>query len=148
MRLAGDISLEHELNIPEKLLPYPIIQLLLQPIVENTLEHGFSGFQDYGHISIVVEEIIDNSDAYLIITVRDNGIGMSEDELSKIRRALEIWPPEDDLGFFGLYNIMWRLRTFYGPSAGMKLSSEVGEYMEVKLFFPLIKKGDAGGVHE
>ena len=119
VRLAGDVSIELELDVPEKLLSYPVIKLLLQPIVENTLEHGFSGFQDYGHISIVVEEIIDNSDTYLIITVRDNGIGMSEDELSKIRRALEIWPPEDDLGFFwplqyyvALAHLLWSERRY------------------------------------
>ncbi|OKP87522.1 two-component sensor histidine kinase [Paenibacillus helianthi] len=120
----------------EELLSVPIPKILLQPIVENSIQHGFSDRRSGGwiHVRISLEQ------AMLHIVVEDNGkgmdtakveLGMTERELSKKGYAL--------------VNIRHRLQLYYGDEARMELSGQAGVGSRTDLWIPLSLQKEEGG---
>ncbi|XOJ02507.1 cache domain-containing sensor histidine kinase [Paenibacillus polymyxa] len=131
--------LTYEISVDRELQDYPILKMTLQPLIENALYHGIKNKRGQGLISIhgYVE---DNS---IILTVQDNGIGMSADRLAQLREELEkpagSRSPQDDEqeGGFGLLNVHHRIRLYFGPSYGVEMEST---YMEGSTFMIRIPK--------
>src|SRR5690606_32955359 len=86
-------------------------RLLLQPIVENAVIHGIERSMSDGMVLVSGEP----SDRYYTIRVEDNGIGMSDETLAKLRRDVEL-PPNDDTGC-ALWNIHQRLILQFGNAS-------------------------------
>lgn len=130
-------------DVDEVLYDYPIIKLLLQPIVENAIIHGFSGYRDDGTIHI---RAIQNADILEII-VTDNGIGILPDELEEIQQILKQNIKEKQGRCFGLYNINRRIVQTYGANYGLNVESEISEYTTARVRIPY-SKDQEGGNHE
>lgn len=79
MRYKYEGFLEIELDIDPAICAIPIPRLTLQPLVENSFQHGFSGIDPPWKIAItgIVRE------RYWKITLRDNGVGLSQSLLEK-----------------------------------------------------------------
>ena len=86
--------------------------MILQPLVENSIKHGLS--RKVGDGRITIRTML--RDGHAVIEVHDDGLGMSEDRLE---RALG--------GGIGLSNVNERLRTIYGASYRLKLTSAPGQ---------------------
>ena len=86
--------------------------MILQPLVENSIKHGLS--RKVGEGRITIRSVLENGHA--IIEVNDDGLGMTEERLE---RALG--------GGIGLSNVNERLRTIYGASCQLKLTSVPGQ---------------------
>ena len=114
----------------EALYQTPIMHMLLQPIVENSVLHGFNGNFADGEIEISLEQ----KESGIMICITDNGMGMDEQELLEIRQALQSPAPPDKS--FGLWNISQRMKMYYGTSYTISIDSELGEYTAVKLRIP------------
>lgn len=123
------IETEEGLN-PAK---YEILPLLLQPVVENSILHGLEEVEENGQIHILVSAAGDDR---LEIQVRDNGRGMSLEELtaleSKIRR-----PNQSLISNIGLYNINQRIQLCYGKQYGLHIESTTEEGTAVTIVLPL-----------
>lgn len=116
-----------------------ILPLLLQPVVENAILHGLEETESGGLIRISVGRAKEPDE--ILITVRDNGCGMDERELSALRNRIEV-REEGRTRSIGLYNINQRLKLSYGEEYGVKIVSTAGEGTEVTLRIPI--KGQAG----
>lgn len=115
------------INISEEILDYGILKITLQPIVENSILHGILCKESkVGTIEILGYQI-DND---IIIVVKDDGIGMSEDSLSKIIRG-EIISQKGN--FFGLKNIHERIELHFGIGYGLSFKSNLGIGTAVKI---------------
>jgi two-component system LytT family sensor kinase len=86
--------------------------MLLQPLVENSIKHGLSRKVGGGRITIRTHV----RDGHTIIEVHDDGLGMSEERLENAFA-----------GGIGLSNVNERLRTIYGTSYHLKLTSVPGQ---------------------
>jgi two-component system, LytTR family, sensor kinase len=86
--------------------------MLLQPLIENSIKHGLS--RKVGGGRIVIRSLM--KDGHAIIEVHDDGLGMSGERLE---HALN--------GGIGLNNVNERLRTIYGSSYQLKLTSVPGQ---------------------
>lgn len=113
--------LEYEINIDPQLYNYGILKLTLQPLVENALYHGIKNKRGKGKIT--VRGYAQGGD--IIFEVRDNGIGMDEEELSRLNRTLK-GEESHDRGF-GLGNVNERIRLNYGSEYGITFHSVKGE---------------------
>lgn len=82
-RFGGRI--QTEINIAEETKSVQIPKLILQPIVENCIEHGLSEKQ--GPWVIQITGKTENED--LIIEIKDNGVGISEEKLREISSMLQ-----------------------------------------------------------
>lgn len=133
------------LNIQTDLakLDFKVIKLTLQPIVENAILHGFSGYRDNGIITITINTVDINTTASktetIQIVLEDNGIGIPENELLKIADALETYPPVGEITHFGLYNVQRRIKNLFGNEYGIRIESEVGEYTRITMCIPAIR---------
>jgi two-component system, LytTR family, sensor kinase len=108
-------------DIGDDTLDQIVPSMLLQPIVENSIKHGLSRKVGGGRITIRTERRGDRS----LIQVEDDGLGMTEERLEQ---ALE--------GGIGLSNVNERLRTIYGASCTLKLSSVTGRGTSVSVEIP------------
>ena len=108
IRFGGNI--EYSVECPEELAEVRIPKLILQPIVENAIIHGFAENKE-GYIFV---NIYRNEDG-LHIDVEDNGAGMEEEVLKKLslhdRNALK--------GHIGFYNVDTIIRLYYGNEYGL-----------------------------
>ncbi|MRN56030.1 sensor histidine kinase [Paenibacillus monticola] len=121
----------------EELLKLYIPKILLQPLVENSIQHGFTDRRSGGLITVRVSQ----EQAMLHIVVEDNGKGM---DLQKVEQGM-VQQTISKKGY-ALVNIRHRLQLYYGDTARMELSSEDGSRTD--LWIPLIHMQEGGdGTH-
>lgn len=112
----------YELSCPKELESYLIPKMILQPLVENCIEHGFPDMTDGGRIGIAVCE----KDRKLTFTVCNNGETMDEKQVEKMNGFLKrggIWQDQDPIetsGGYGVGNVIRRLKLKYGDSVFMQ----------------------------
>lgn len=123
--------LSYTIDIPEELNDCVIPKISVQPLVENALYHGIKNKRGMGRIDISGRKENDN----LIITVKDNGIGMKPEQLEKIRNGIVFGNSEQN-GVFGLYNVNERIRLKFGENSGVSIESEYGEGTKAEIVLP------------
>ena len=97
-------------------------KLILQPLVENAIQHGIEMTEGGGRIEITGAM----EDNYLVFRVKDNGQGMS------LERRQEVLARRDD-NHFGLYNVHMRAVLNGDETCGIELHSMEGKGTEVIL---------------
>lgn len=132
--------LEYDIQIDKVLYGYQIPKLTLQPLVENSLYHGLKYKRAKGYIHITGER----SDGLIHLRVRDDGVGMDEEELTLLREEIQKPCSETEKGF-GLANVNERIRMYYGPQYGMSIFSEKGKGTIVELVMPATEGGKEQG---
>ena len=127
-KLRYNRRLTYSIDIPEELQECLIPKLLLQPIVENSLNHGLV---DVIHIKIKAE----CKDDILIISVEDDGKGIDSNKLNKLRDSLE----KDSIykEHIGLYNANRVIKLLYGNRYGLEIDSCQGTVVNIRLPFML-----------
>lgn len=117
--------LEFELSIPKELDGIQVPKLSIQPLAENALYHGIKNRRGKGKITIIGRE---EADA-IVLTVNDNGQGMSQERLHEVQEAIRT----GERAGFGLAAVAERIALYYGPGYGMTISSKEGEGTTVEL---------------
>ena len=124
--------------LPEEEQQTKIPKMILQPLVENCIKHGFEGKGE--HCVILIQAVrLDNGE--LRVSVADNGFGIPPSKLAKLRKDLDrnidmIASPATDEENIGLFNICQRLNLTYGREGSLKLDSQFGYYTIVKMTIP------------
>ena len=117
---------------------YYLPKMTFQPIVENALYHGLEPQKGSGALTIRVE-LLEKS---MRIRISDNGQGMDEEALEKIRRRLAGNFPEKNAGGkrtgVAIYNVNKRLQILFGESYGLEFSSVPGMGTDVEIRVPLV----------
>lgn len=126
-RFMGKIMIRTDID--ESVMDKPIIRFFLQPLVENSVFHGLESKMDSGTVDVKVELVNDR----LELTVKDDGCGMDEETLEKLRNMIE--NPRENSGI-GLSNIVQRLKLFYGDDYSMTVDSEMDEGAEIHISVP------------
>ena len=108
------------------------VKLILQPILENAINYGVNGMEDDGEIRVSGRL----KDGRVILSVSDNGIGMSREEcrflLTDSSRA------EKHGSGVGLVNVNNRIRILFGPEFGLTVESEPDEGTTVSICIPAV----------
>ena len=125
--------LEYDIQLDQVIYKYQILKLTLQQVVENALYHGIKYKRAKGCIHIHGEKEGD----IIRLTVRDDGVGMDEEELEQLRQQIEKPCQETEKGF-GLANVNERIHMYFGPEYGMKIQSQKGKGTTVEIVIPAI----------
>lgn len=138
-------NLEFVIDVPDQLYDVEVPRLTLQPLVENALNHGFDGKNILRKLSIIGTRTSEN----LILTIRDNGTGFSDEMLEKLRaRIREIDAGKVSIdksgGHIGLTNTCLRLH--YYSSGKMRISIHNDHGAVITLTMPVTQEhpGSAG----
>ncbi|WP_168120130.1 sensor histidine kinase [Paenibacillus sp. HB172176] len=133
MRLRYTSRLHLQTDISEEWLDEPMMKLILQPIVENAVIHGLEPKQAEGTIRIKLDYI----EEWLVLSVSDDGIGMSSSQLEQINDYLNQDHTEKTLEtHIGLRNVQRRLNIYYNQQASIRIQSEPGKgtIVEIKWY--------------
>ncbi|WP_282938384.1 sensor histidine kinase [Paenibacillus sp. RC67] len=122
----------------EDIQQHSILKVLLQPLVENSILHGFKNKQDGGLIIVRLEPVEDR----LVFTIQDNGHGMDADTLQSLRQAAE------SSDSYALHNIVERLQLYYENEAGMTIDSTLGSGTTVTVVLPWYRGGEEDGLDD
>lgn len=125
--------LEYDIQLDQVIYKYQILKLTLQPVVENALYHGIKYKRAKGCIHIHGEKEGD----IIRLTVRDDGVGMDEEELEQLCQQIEKPCQETEKGF-GLANVNERIHMYFGSEYGMKIQSQKGKGTTVEIVIPAI----------
>ena len=109
----------------EALVTLPIPRILLQPLVENSILHGFRNRESGGQIDI---EVLDEGERWRL-KVSDNGAGMDEAAVRALFRR------ESEKGY-AVSNLIRRLQLYFGDSAAIRVDSEAGRGTAVSISLP------------
>ena len=115
--LSTSNNISFEIDADEHLLDRSVPVLLLQPLVENAVNHGLSNTQD-GLVQIRIAD----ADGRVLIEIQDNGCGFTPERLQEIQTMLS----SGDLtgnDSLGLKNVDGRLKLLYGPDCGLHIQS-------------------------
>ena len=115
--------MDYEINVDDNIYYYHIPKMTLQPLVENALYHGIKNKRGEG--KILVEGHLE--DEFIIIEVKDNGKGMDEQQLGKLRNKLEDDKEDESNKGYGLVNVNKRMKYYYGDDCGLFFESELNK---------------------
>jgi two-component system sensor histidine kinase YesM len=116
-------------NVNNNIIGYKTIRLILQPIVENAIYHGLKKRE--GRICITCSSYGE----FIIFEVFDNGSGMDNEELEKIKENLEAGNSKK----IGLYNVYSRLKLHFGEKAEFAIESSLMEGTSVRITIPKVE---------
>ena len=105
-----------EWEIQDDVLNCQVIKILLQPIVENAIQHGLKPMSGGGFLKISAH----TDGGLLLISIFDNGGGIPAERLASIQSVLhsDMIQQQDSIG---IVNVHQRIRLFYGEEYGLEL---------------------------
>lgn len=119
-------------NIPEEYADFRIIKFTIQPVVENSILHGFNGKPGLGNITLSLQKENNN----IILSVTDDGIGFSEDKLNNVLNWSQNDNMENKPAHIGLKNVDRRIKLVYGEKYGIRIESSAGVGSRVMIVIP------------
>ncbi|MBD0378850.1 sensor histidine kinase [Paenibacillus sedimenti] len=119
-------------NVQPRALNVPILKLIIQPLVENSVRHGLSKLPS-GQGKILIRVFIEGEE--LVCTVEDNGPGCSEEVQAQISRPSL---PPGETGGVGLFNVNRRLNIRFGAKYGVSLTSRANGGCKATIRHPLM----------
>lgn len=125
----GLSDIEYVFDIDERVNDFSVIKHILQPIVENAINHGLKPAKRKGLLSIS-SSLLEND---VIIHVTDNGIGMSSETIGQL---LTQPLPSRFSGGYGIYNVQQRIQLYYGQEYGLTIESAIGQGTTVRIRIP------------
>lgn len=125
-------KLKFIIETDDKALKCKILKLLLQPLVENAIYHGLEKKQGEWMLNVKCEVINDR----LHIKVIDNGAGLSEDSLDRLREY--IFTPGKKEGSMGIKNVYERLSIVFEDEFDMKIDSIENIGTKIQISIPAV----------
>ncbi|WP_249900781.1 histidine kinase [Paenibacillus sp. PK3_47] len=123
--------LMYEIEFEPKAAEFMIPPLIIQPLVENSVVHGLENKE--GTVNVKVKVTL--NDEEILVSVTDDGIGMTAGRLTEILEL--ITKPEEEPGSrIGLRNVHQRLVLYYGEQHGLKIVSTDGQGTEISFSIP------------
>jgi two-component system sensor histidine kinase YesM len=135
-QIRHENRLQIESQVSDIVMNYSIVKLLIQPIIENYIVHGFQPDLSDNLIRIEVVE----SDGTIQIIVSDNGIGIIPSKLAELQEMLQASIRMDEPpSSVGLCNVNERIKIYYGAEYGLTVDSQVDKGTTVIMNIPAVR---------
>ncbi|MBW7457355.1 sensor histidine kinase [Paenibacillus sepulcri] len=130
-KIRYDFEFQVDIEVDQSLLDMPIPRFILQPLVENSLYHGFS---DNGVIQVRVkaQEMIE-------ISIQDNGSGMTQEAINKLLHSEQMEREKVGMGI-GMNYVKRMLEVYYNGKARIHIESAPGQGTSIYLSLPILKE--------
>ncbi|HAB00316.1 MAG TPA: sensor histidine kinase [Ruminococcaceae bacterium] len=124
----------YHFEVEEGLEDFLCNKITIQPLIENAIYHGINRMVDEGEITVCVKTAEDCPQD-ILITVEDNGVGMTQEQCRKILEK-----GRSDSGGIGVKNVNDRLKIYFGEAYGIEIHSEPDVGTKVVVRIPKIEK--------
>lgn len=130
-------SLQIIYSIMEDTKKLMVMKFLLQPIIENSIVHGFANRGNSGTL-FIASHCHDNK---LQIIIQDDGQGISSEQLDKLNFLLQNNPSDTSSSenHLGISNVHHRIQLAYGTEYGLSIESEENGGTRITLSLPIIE---------
>lgn len=120
---------EYEIDVDGEIMDFIVQKMILQPLVENCLKHGFEDMKSGGCIQIHGRQEAGSC----ILEVRDNGKGISTQKIEQLKREISA-DDQSQIEGIGIFNVHQRIVMERGPEYGIQtIESKQGEYTRIIL---------------
>lgn len=138
VRFSGEIQYEKEAD--EELLDVKMPSMILQPLVENAVNHGIREMAGEGKIKVHVYK--ENEE--VCISIKDNGKGMTQSGIESVLDGTYRADGKTASNGVGMDNVIARLKLFTGSEEVISIYSE-GKNMgtEIVLYLPYEEQEDS-----
>lgn len=127
-------SFHIEMDIPEDIMKCLMPTMILQPVVENSIVHGFTNSRKQ-HVIKIKGEIIE--DDTILFEIYDDGVGVDENYMKYINNVEK---SSGMYGGLGLENVQKRILLTYGEEYGVRIESVKDQYTLVRIILPYGKE--------
>lgn len=126
-RLGKRLTIKKEL--PEEIMQYKVPRLILQPVIENSIEHGVV---KKGQGTVVLSGYKEGRFLYLEIV---NEAVLTKEDEAKIERLLDVNydTSKESSGSLGIANVNQRLKILYGEPCGLSMEKIDEEHVRARL---------------
>lgn len=131
MKMRTDLQLDLYVSIEDNVRDIELPRLMLQPIVENAIIHGFAEEESNGEMRIDAKLV----KGFIVISIQDNGIGLEENEINELRFLLQN-ENQNTYKRIGIINVLKRLQLTFGEDAFIHINSNETGGMTVALHIP------------
>lgn len=111
--------LNYEVNIENEFKDVKIPFMILQTFVENSVIHGLEAKEEGGYVKVFV----DREEDYIVIKIKDNGIGMDREQLNLIQRDLDL-KDDTNIDKLGIKRANKRLYYYYEENYKIEINSK------------------------
>lgn len=131
IRFPGKYEFTYQMD--DNICDEPMLKFILQPLVENALQHAFERMKEVNKVSLTCKT--DGDD--ILISIYDNGIGIDEQTLNQLNREFDETDTHTlvnnvDRGI-GLRNVNARIKNFYGKGYGIHIESCLDHYTVIHI---------------
>lgn len=147
MNIRFDNGICLKKNIEVGLLEHEVLKMVLQPIVENSVKHGFLSVIESDKVYLYI--VAKAEENHIKIEIIDNGVGMSEDEVVLINKKIQVTQKKMIINGLqeevndtkkstgiGLKNVNERIKLYYGDEYGIEIASKKNFYTKVIMILP------------
>lgn len=131
MRYKNKFS--YEIDADEECMELASLKLVLQPLVENAIYHGMEFMDGDGEIILKVWR----TEADLFFMVKDNGLGMTEDQVAGLFSGQVQVTSKKGSGI-GVKNVNERIKLYFGERYGLTIESEPDEGTAIIICLPAV----------
>ena len=131
LRFKGRFN--YKIMIPPELMECYTVKFMLQPLIENSVSHGFVHKKDMCEIVIMGQQIGDDN----AIVVKDNGQGITPEHLSELKKMLN--SENNEASGIGIKNVHDRIQLLYGEVYGVDIFSDYAKNTNVLIHIPVSK---------
>jgi sensor histidine kinase YesM len=128
-----------DLDFDDRLMDWRMPRMLLQPVIENSIVHGFKDMDSGCSISVKAEK----RDDTMFFAISDNGCGISKDDLSALNERLgsdiQVTQGYENIA---LLNIKNRLHYYYGDVGQITIQSNAAGGISVFITIPCVRDAD------
>lgn len=129
---------DYSFDLQDEALVHPTLKLIVQPLIENALVHGIEPSVDKGHIAVSVR--LEGSE--IVIRIKDDGLGMSEKQLSQIQAGTVVSSKGSGVG---ITNVQERIKLYFGDAYGLQFESELEVGTTITIRFPALTPNQIDG---
>ncbi|MBO0994681.1 sensor histidine kinase [Bacillus sp. SD088] len=132
VQLQHPDKLTVHLEIPREIEKTPVQKLLLQPIVENYIVHGFQKDRNDNRLEIIANQ----EKNHIRLLIKDNGKGIQEERLNTILEHINDEEGEN-LHSIGMKNVHQRLKLKHGKEYGLTVESKENQGTSITFNIPV-----------
>lgn len=134
MLLRYHEKFQWKITIEEGIQNFGILKNTVQPLVENSISHGFNMKEEMGHIWIRAYQM----DGTIIIEVEDDGVGVDMEKIQQCIRNQEIPKAKEQFSGIGISNIQMRILRNFGNDYGLAVFEHAAGGVTFRMKIPVI----------
>lgn len=131
--MALSKQLIYDIQLPPELESFMIKPLIIQPIVENAIQHGIEERQGAHRVSIQVER----AQGGILMTIADDGKGLEPQQLSLLESRINYSDAGEGTRGVGLWNVNQRLKNMYSEASCLKFAANEWGGLSVLIYIEL-----------